>query len=114
MNKFKSDLLKLTEKGNETAIKFFPDIYVVCCYGAFFGFTDSGTWYERQNLIVDKTNNDCLHYLQTCISIFTILGQPITHCDNFSNDLTDSESLCTNSQKHYIKSISAKFHCFIK
>ena len=74
----------------------------------FFVFTDSVAWYERYKLIVDKTN------LEGCISIFTILGQPTTYCDNFSNDLTDFESLCTNLQKHYIKSISVKFHCIIK
>ena len=43
-----------------------------------------------------------------------ILDQPKTHCDKFSNDLTDFESLCTNCQQHYIKSVSVKFHCVIK
>ena len=81
----------------------------------FFPITDSGAWYERYNLIVDKANNDCLHYLQASISLFTTrLDQPTTHCGNFSNDLTDFESLCTSFQKHYVKSISVKFHCFIK
>ena len=47
MNKFKSDLLKLAEKKTETVVTFFSDIYVVCCYDAFFGFTNSGAWYER-------------------------------------------------------------------
>ena len=59
----------------------------------FFPITDSGAWYERYNLIVDKANNDCLHYLEDCISIFTILDQPTPHCDKCSNDLTDFESL---------------------
>ena len=113
-NKFKSDLLKLAEKETETAVMFFSDIVVVSCFDAFFRFTNTGAWYERYNLIVDKTNNDGLHYLEACISIFMILDQPTTYCDNFSNDLTDFESLCTNCQKQYIKYISVKFHCFIK
>ena len=46
MNKFKSDLLKLAEKKTETVVTFFLT-YVVCCYDAFFGFTNSGAWYER-------------------------------------------------------------------
>ena len=49
MNKFESDLLKLGEEETETFAMFFSDIYVVCCYDAFFGFTDSGAWYERYN-----------------------------------------------------------------
>ena len=66
------------------------------------------------NLIVDETNNGCLHYLEACISIFTILDQPRTHCDNFSNNLTDFESLYANCQNYYIQFISVKFHYFIK
>ena len=49
MNKFESDLLKLGEEETETFAMFFSDIYVVCCYDAFFRFTDSGAWYERYN-----------------------------------------------------------------
>ena len=112
MNKFKSDLLRLAEKETETIIVFFFLTYMLFLLWCFSGLTDSGAWYERYNLIVDKTNNDCLHYLEACISIFTILDQPTTHCDKFS-DLTNFESLCTNCQKHYIKSISVKSHCFI-
>ena len=108
-NKFKSDLLKLAEKETETAVMFFSDIVVVSCFDAFFRFTNTGAWYERYNLIVDKTNNDGLHYLEACISIFMILDQPTTYCDNFSNDLTDFESLCTNCQKQYINLFRLNF-----
>ena len=36
MIKFKSDVLKLAEKETENVTMFFSDIYVVCCYDAFF------------------------------------------------------------------------------
>ena len=64
MNKFKSDLLKLEEKETETVVMFLSDVNVACCYDDFFRFTNSGAWYERYNLIFDKTNNDCLYYLE--------------------------------------------------
>ena len=83
-NKFKSDLLKLAEKETET-VMFFSDIVVVSCFDAFFRFTNTGAWYERYHFIVDKTNSDGLHYLEACISIFMVLDQRTTHCDNFSN-----------------------------
>ena len=113
MNNFKSDLLKLAEKETETYHVFFFTYMLFAVMMLFFGFTDSGAWYERYNLIVHKTNSNHLHYLEACISIFTILDQPTAHYNNFSNDLTDFESLCTNCEKLYIKSISVKFPCFI-
>ena len=115
LNEFKSDLFKLVNNETELyIIMFFSDIYVICCYDAFFGFADSGAWHERHDLIVDKTNNDCLNYTESSISIFTILDNPTKHCNSFSNDLIDFESLCTNCKKHFIKSTSVKLHCFKK
>ena len=95
LSEFKSDLFKLVNNETEIYIvMFFSDICVICCYDAFFGFTNSSTWHERYNLIVDKTN-DCLNYIESSISIFTILDNPTKHCDNVSNDLIDFELLCT-------------------
>ena len=93
-------------------ITFFCDICIICCYDAFFEFTNSGAWHERYNLIVDKTSNDCLYYIESSISIFTIIDNPTIHGDNFSNKLIDFESLWTTCMNHFIKSISVKFHCF--
>ena len=75
-------------------IMFYSDVFVACCYNAFFGFTNS-SWHERFNVIADNAN-DC----------------PTTSCSNFSNDLIELEILCTNCKKHFMKSISIKFHCF--
>ena len=53
LSNFKSGLFKLVDNETELHMIFF---FLIWSYDAFFGFTDSGAWDERYNLILDKTN----------------------------------------------------------